>query len=113
MIGRQTRQSEKTHQRKHQQSKSHSAAPCWVSILRGANSILKLCILLDNFCGVEPNNARHSRFFWSTNLQILELFAKRGVEDTKVKRLVGTTRSEEHTSELQSPCNIVCRILPE
>src|SRR2546426_6207466 len=24
-----------------------------------------------------------------------------------------TTRSEEHTSELQSPCNIVCRLLLE
>src|SRR5256885_11129919 len=23
------------------------------------------------------------------------------------------TRSEEHTSELQSPCNLVCRLLPE
>src|SRR5688500_19579293 len=27
--------------------------------------------------------------------------------------LVGTTRSEEHTSELQSPCNLVCRLLLE
>src|SRR5256885_7274451 len=27
-------------------------------------------------------------------------------------RLVGT-RSEEHTSELQSPCNLVCRLLLE
>src|SRR2546426_5367869 len=25
----------------------------------------------------------------------------------------GTYRSEEHTSELQSPCNIVCRLLLE
>src|SRR2546426_7605384 len=25
----------------------------------------------------------------------------------------GTTRSEEHTSELQSPCNLVCRLLLE
>src|SRR5688500_19779938 len=25
----------------------------------------------------------------------------------------GMTRSEEHTSELQSPCNIVCRLLLE
>src|SRR2546426_2130948 len=25
----------------------------------------------------------------------------------------GRTRSEEHTSELQSPCNIVCRLLLE
>src|SRR2546426_3798803 len=26
---------------------------------------------------------------------------------------VGTQRSEEHTSELQSPCNLVCRLLLE
>src|SRR5205807_9383270 len=25
----------------------------------------------------------------------------------------GALRSEEHTSELQSPCNLVCRLLPE
>src|SRR5256885_12987684 len=27
--------------------------------------------------------------------------------------LAGTGRSEEHTSELQSPCNLVCRLLLE
>src|SRR2546426_2157813 len=27
--------------------------------------------------------------------------------------LLDTTRSEEHTSELQSPCNLVCRLLLE
>src|SRR5205807_8318471 len=27
--------------------------------------------------------------------------------------IVGSTRSEEHTSELQSPCNLVCRLLLE
>src|SRR5256885_3752835 len=27
--------------------------------------------------------------------------------------LVSTGRSEEHTSELQSPCNLVCRLLLE
>src|SRR2546426_5941067 len=27
--------------------------------------------------------------------------------------LVSRTRSEEHTSELQSPCNLVCRLLLE
>src|SRR5256885_6370243 len=26
---------------------------------------------------------------------------------------VGVSRSEEHTSELQSPCNLVCRLLLE
>src|SRR5256885_8590200 len=28
-------------------------------------------------------------------------------------RLAPTARSEEHTSELQSPCNLVCRLLLE
>src|SRR5205807_3465830 len=27
--------------------------------------------------------------------------------------LIDRRRSEEHTSELQSPCNLVCRLLPE
>src|SRR5256885_6329105 len=30
-----------------------------------------------------------------------------------VTSLVPGTRSEEHTSELQSPCNLVCRLLLE
>src|SRR5688500_20285525 len=29
------------------------------------------------------------------------------------RRLRSRTRSEEHTSELQSPCNLVCRLLLE
>src|ERR1022692_3957445 len=28
-------------------------------------------------------------------------------------RVLGEERSEEHTSELQSPCNLVCRLLLE
>src|SRR2546426_8125609 len=31
----------------------------------------------------------------------------------KPRRSVGKGRSEEHTSELQSPCNLVCRLLLE
>src|SRR5205807_3130808 len=30
-----------------------------------------------------------------------------------IARTTPTVRSEEHTSELQSPCNLVCRLLPE
>src|SRR5256885_12362189 len=29
------------------------------------------------------------------------------------RRAAGAARSEEHTSELQSPCNLVCRLLLE
>src|SRR5256885_12798784 len=30
-----------------------------------------------------------------------------------LKTIAATARSEEHTSELQSPCNLVCRLLLE
>src|SRR2546426_10644937 len=33
--------------------------------------------------------------------------------DTKTCALYPRSRSEEHTSELQSPCNLVCRLLLE
>src|SRR5688500_19230005 len=38
----------------------------------------------------------------------------RAAQDVVVRRLeVRSRRSEEHTSELQSPCNLVCRLLLE
>src|SRR2546426_4892095 len=41
----------------------------------------------------------------------------RKVADERTGRFLGKvqdeTRSEEHTSELQSPCNLVCRLLLE
>src|SRR5256885_3232390 len=35
------------------------------------------------------------------------------VSPAPYSRMVRETRSEEHTSELQSPCNLVCRLLLE
>src|SRR5256885_15279925 len=32
---------------------------------------------------------------------------------TRIRTIKRKTRSEEHTSELQSPCNLVCRLLLE
>src|SRR2546426_3050758 len=34
-------------------------------------------------------------------------------EEAYLERTFGDVRSEEHTSELQSPCNLVCRLLLE
>src|SRR5256885_11438068 len=34
-------------------------------------------------------------------------------ETARLARAVAVPRSEEHTSELQSPCNLVCRLLLE
>src|SRR2546426_8489402 len=39
------------------------------------------------------------------------LFDDKGIIAAELKK--GAKRSEEHTSELQSPCNLVCRLLLE
>src|SRR5256885_3203781 len=36
-----------------------------------------------------------------------------GMEERHLRRGKSMARSEEHTSELQSPCNLVCRLLLE
>src|SRR5256885_8325099 len=36
-----------------------------------------------------------------------------GLKDTPFQSIPTEWRSEEHTSELQSPCNLVCRLLLE
>src|SRR5256885_16652829 len=36
-----------------------------------------------------------------------------GIGEREPQRLAQAVRSEEHTSELQSPCNLVCRLLLE
>src|SRR5688500_19922919 len=42
------------------------------------------------------------------NQRVIDNWAKHAVTEN-----TGVIRSEEHTSELQSPCNLVCRLLPE
>src|SRR2546426_6783503 len=44
--------------------------------------------------------------------ELLRLVTAGSVDDGK-STLIGRLRSEEHTSELQSPCNLVCRLLLE
>src|SRR2546426_5476491 len=42
-----------------------------------------------------------------------ELHDLQPVVECQQRRLATEERSEEHTSELQSPCNLVCRLLLE
>src|SRR5256885_13023516 len=48
-------------------------------------------------------------------VQVLRLDLARDVQQRRAGRigLHQAARSEEHTSELQSPCNLVCRLLLE
>src|SRR2546426_8313891 len=52
---------------------------------------------------------------YCTNLTVGELRAacQEGRWPLADKERTGKLRSEEHTSELQSPCNLVCRLLLE
>src|SRR5688500_16460342 len=46
-------------------------------------------------------------------IQVSEKLPKTAQIMDKVTLIRSMTRSEEHTSELQSPCNLVCRLLLE
>src|SRR5256885_12164986 len=41
------------------------------------------------------------------------LFLRHAADPRELSQLADGGRSEEHTSELQSPCNLVCRLLLE
>src|SRR5256885_10389704 len=66
---------------------------------------------------------RHTRLQgdWSSdvcssglNISLLLLFSHRSTISTlETRDTILLIRSEEHTSELQSPCNLVCRLLLE
>src|SRR5256885_5540333 len=49
----------------------------------------------------------------AATLERLRTGAPDRVRVLRLPRNVGKGRSEEHTSELQSPCNLVCRLLLE
>src|SRR3989454_2562959 len=54
-----------------------------------------------------------SRNFGRSPWVILKSHALRPLAPDFVRRAWRMVRSEEHTSELQSPCNLVCRLLLE
>src|SRR5256885_11088609 len=56
--------------------------------------------------GQNPVDEDELRFVYEKDLKILPTFPC-------VVRIFRSFRSEEHTSELQSPCNLVCRLLLE
>src|SRR5256885_6479896 len=56
---------------------------------------------------------RSTLFPYTTLFRSLMPWLRHLHESLLAPRFWGTDRSEEHTSELQSPCNLVCRLLLE
>src|ERR1039457_7316125 len=57
---------------------------------------------------------RSTLFPYTTLFRSGELHPRHGPQEGSIGLLAeGEDRSEEHTSELQSPCNLVCRLLLE
>src|SRR5256885_8275685 len=56
----------------------------------------------------------YTTLFRSARRDLRKLASLCGAREERLREaLVLITRSEEHTSELQSPCNLVCRLLLE
>src|SRR5256885_5975359 len=68
----------------------------------------------DEACGHQRspvvNVATHQK---NRNARADHLIRFRGEKRQSIDELLEANRSEEHTSELQSPCNLVCRLLLE
>src|SRR2546426_2764188 len=56
-----------------------------------------------------PSRSRATSLYWVT----LAIRSPRWIAVNRCTRVAEMARSEEHTSELQSPCNLVCRLLLE
>src|SRR2546426_7536151 len=59
-----------------------------------------------NMVQVAELSASHER-------EVMDFLVRRPIHTVGMVGLIYDNRSEEHTSELQSPCNLVCRLLLE
>src|SRR5688500_19661517 len=79
-------------------SRPHDALPISAAPIPGSDAALLKPIQLGMLAGVTAIFGIEL-----SNAQVMSLLTS----------VIGKGRSEEHTSELQSPCNLVCRLLLE
>src|SRR5690348_17939846 len=65
------------------------------------------------FATTDANFQERKAFFYAQLAPLLELYRIRIGDTLTIKAFTKSGRSEEHTSELQSPVHLVCRLLLE
>src|SRR5256885_12066522 len=74
------------------------------------NQLQHIAVLADDDRVPRVVAARDTRDVVKRSCKVVDHLAFAFVAPLRVSR-AATTRSEEHTSEFQSPCNLVCRLL--
>src|SRR5256885_7241672 len=73
----------------------------YTTLFRSASSRQRLHHLIQSLCSL--------RYVGDASAQLFDFLRRCARNKISIRQL----RSEEHTSELQSPCNLVCRLLLE
>src|SRR6266446_5618711 len=77
------------------------------------NSVVYLQKCMETFMIPRTLFTKAVKFALANNPVCVLLGPRQCGKTTLARQLVKRQRSEEHTSELQSPCNLVCRLLLE
>src|SRR2546426_7694454 len=92
--------------------------PGFLKLVEEAKQRIKECTIAE----VKAKLDRGERFHfidvredneWVTDHAKGAVHLGRGILERDIETVIPDKRSEEHTSELQSPCNLVCRLLLE
>src|SRR5256885_3845618 len=76
-------------------------------------SVAEMNARLDEVFDLNDRHELPSRFLWDTEPALSRVSWSHNATPSASPPGREADRSEEHTSELQSPCNLVCRLLLE
>src|SRR2546426_2592030 len=80
----------------------------YTTLFRSVSSPVRSVLILSRWLDMAPHSTRRGSKYETTSTS-----CRCPGRTTSCSTRASSRRSEEHTSELQSPCNLVCRLLLE